>query len=178
MFDSCDAVLGADHDQNVAGTQHLGGPRRCEHFLVPNDRHDGRTGAGSGPGVAEWPVDERTARPDGDLAGVEAGHFPGQVGESLGDARCAQDLREGFGLLVGEPKHLLGLIRVVAGVYDNLEVAGAPGDDADAVPVAVVELEAQTDARQQYLFDIHGSILDDDHRCAWPSRGKPATWPR
>ena len=113
-----------------------------------------------------------------DLAGVQAGHFPGQVGESLGDPRCAQDLREGFGLLVGEPEHLLGLVRVVAGIHHNLEVAGAPGDDADAVPVPVLELEPQTDAWQQYLFDIHGSILDDDHRPAWPTPEMPATWPR
>ena len=157
-----------DH-QHVAGAQHLGGPRRCEHFLVPNDRHDRRAGAGAGPGVAEWPVDERAARPDRDLAGVQAGHFTGQIGESLGDPRRAQDLRERFGLLVGEPEHLLGLVGVVAGIHHNLEVTGASGDDADAVPVAVLELEPQADAWQQYLFDIHGSILDDDHRRAWPT---------
>ena len=52
-----------------------------------------------------------------------------------------------------------GLIGIVAGIHDDLEVSGAPGDDADAVAVAVLELEPQADAGQHYLFDIHGSIL-------------------
>ena len=90
-----------------------------------------------------------------DLPGVESGHFSGEVGEAFGDPGRTEDLGKGFGLLVGEPEDLLGLVRIVAGIDDDLEVTGAPGDDADAVAVPVLELVAQTDAGQQYLFDIH-----------------------
>ena len=114
-------------------------------------------GAGPGPGVAEWPVDERAAGPDRHLPRVESRYFAGQVGESFGDPRRAQNLSQRFGLLIGQPEDLPGLIGIVLGIHDDLEISGAPGDNADAVAVAVLELEPQADAGQQYLFDIHGS---------------------
>jgi hypothetical protein len=72
-FDASDAVLGADHHQDVVGAEYLRGPRPGENFLVPDDRHDRRPGAGVGSGVAERAVDERAAWPYRHLARVDPG---------------------------------------------------------------------------------------------------------
>src|SRR4029077_4199437 len=79
-----------------------------------------------------------------------------QVGEAFGDPRCAKDLRERVGLLVSEPEHLLRLVWIVLGIDDDFEVTGAPGDNADTVAISILELESQSHAGQQNLFDIHG----------------------
>ena len=106
-------------------------------------------------GLAQRPVDERAARPDVDLARLEPGHLAGQFGEPLSDPRRAQNLGHRVGLFIVEAEDRPGLVRIVARVQDDVEVAAAPGDDADPVTLVAGELVSQADARQQHLLDIH-----------------------
>ncbi|ELP44975.1 hypothetical protein D522_19301 [Mycobacterium avium subsp. paratuberculosis S5] len=93
------------------------------------------------------------------LARLQPGHFLGQLGEPFGDARRAQDLGHRLGLLVGQVQHRPGLVGILARVDDDVEVAAAPRDDADAVALVVGELVAKADPGQQHLLDVHTSIL-------------------
>ena len=137
------------------GSQRFGRARRGEHVLVAHDRDDRRAGAGAGVGVAQRPVHERAARLDVDLTRLESGHFAGQFGEPLGDPRRAQNLGHGVGLFIAESEDRPGLVRIVAGIQDDVEIAAAPRDDADPVTLVAGEFVSQADAGQQHLLDIH-----------------------
>ena len=106
-------------------------------------------------GVPERPVRERATRPDVDLTGLQPRYFAGQLGEPLGDPRCAQNLGDRVGLFVGEVKDRLGLVGIVARVPDDVEFAAAPGNDPDPLAVVAGELISHADAGQQHLFDVH-----------------------
>jgi hypothetical protein len=69
----------------------------------------------------------------------------------------AQNLRDGVGLFVCEAEDRAGLVRIVGGVQDDVEIAAAPRDDADPVTLMADEFVSETDARQQDLLDIHRS---------------------
>lgn len=90
-----------------------------------------------------------------DLTRFESGHFAGQFGEPLSDPRRAQDLGYGVSLFVAEAEDRPSLVRIVAGIQDDVEIAAAPRDDADPVTGAAGEFISQADAGQQHLLDIH-----------------------
>src|SRR6476620_5983197 len=117
---------------------------------------DARTASSRTIATIEGPVDERASGSDGHLSRVEPGDLAGQVCEAFGDPRCAKDLGKGLGLVVGEAEHLLGLVGIIAGVDDDFEFTGAPGDNTDTVTVPILKLESQTHTGQQNLFDVHG----------------------
>ncbi len=128
-----------------------------DDVLAWHDRHDRRAGARPGPRVPEHPAGERTAGPDLDLSRARSGHLPRQVGETLREARGTEDLGEGVGLLARQSQHGAGLVGIVARVDDQLELAGALGDDAHPVALVVDELVTQSHAGQQHLVDVHTS---------------------
>ena len=147
---SRDAFVGADDDEHVSGAQHFFGPGRGEHISsrtiatidAPVRVRALRVARAAGP-------TNGLCRGDLDLSGIETGHLAGEVGEPLRDPRRAEDLRQGLGLVLGEPKHLGASSGSSLAVEHHFEVAAATCDDTDAVAVAVVELVAQADPRQQ-----------------------------
>ena len=67
------------------------------------------------------------------LTSLEPGYFASELDEPFRDPRRAQNLGYGVSLLVVEAEDRAGLVRIVAGVQDDVEIAAAPGDDADPV---------------------------------------------
>jgi hypothetical protein len=80
--------------------------------------------------------DEWALGPDRDLACVEPGYFPGEIGRLRRDSRRTEDLRQCVGLLVGQSKGRSSAVRVGSFIDDDLEVAAPPDDDPDTGPVS------------------------------------------
>lgn len=87
LFDPGDPVLGADHDEDISGSQHISRARRGQHILVTHDRHNRRAGTGARTGITQRPVHKQATRPDVNLTGLKPGHLTRQLGKSLGDPR-------------------------------------------------------------------------------------------
>src|ERR1700753_3239865 len=113
--------------------------RRAERVFVAHDRHDRRPGPGASTGLPQRPVHERAAWLDMNLARFESRHFAGQFGEPSGAPRRAQNLRDGVALFVGEAEARAALVGIVGAVHDDVEIAAAPGDDADSVTLLADE---------------------------------------
>ncbi len=116
-------------------------------------RDDRGTGTRSGLRVAERPGGKRRVGGHRKLLDDQPLGLALEHGEPERQLRRTEDLRDRVGLVVGERDRVGGAVAVLV-VEDELTQPGAPGDDAEAVPVAQADLLAHADTRQHPAGDV------------------------